>query len=88
MSTARRTFAYSAEYVKTTSDDPIEGFAFFDQTIELSRRFRALKLWLSLRYHGLAAVPSGDRREPRTGETARRADRCRAVAGAARPGQS
>ena len=53
--TARRTFAYSAEYVKTASDDPIEGFAFFDQTIELSRRFRALKLWLSLRYHGLAA---------------------------------
>ena len=52
---ARRTFAYSAEYVKTASDDPIEGFAFFDQTIELSRRFRALKLWLSLRYHGLGA---------------------------------
>jgi glutamate/tyrosine decarboxylase-like PLP-dependent enzyme len=53
--TARRTFGYSAEYVKTASEDPIEGFAFFDQTIELSRRFRALKLWLSLRYHGLAA---------------------------------
>jgi glutamate/tyrosine decarboxylase-like PLP-dependent enzyme len=27
---------------------------FFEETIELSRRFRALKLWLSLRYHGLA----------------------------------
>ena len=52
---ARRTFAYSAEYVKTTSEDPTEAFAFFDQTIELSRRFRALKLWLSIRYHGLAA---------------------------------
>jgi aromatic-L-amino-acid decarboxylase len=52
---AQRAFAYSAEYVKTTSDDPVEGFAFFDQTIELSRRFRALKLWLSLRYHGLGA---------------------------------
>src|SRR5919198_1275403 len=52
---ARRTFAYSAEYVKTTTDDPVEGFAFFDQTIELSRRFRALKLWLALRYHGLEA---------------------------------
>lgn len=54
-SIARRTFAYGAEYVKSTSDDPVEAFAFFDQTIELSRRFRALKLWLSLRYHGLAA---------------------------------
>jgi aromatic-L-amino-acid decarboxylase len=41
--------------VKTASDDPIEGFAFFDETIELSRRFRALKLWLSLRYHGVSA---------------------------------
>jgi aromatic-L-amino-acid/L-tryptophan decarboxylase len=54
-SIARQTFAYSAEYVKTTSDDPVEAFTFFEQTIELSRRFRALKLWLSLRYHGLAA---------------------------------
>jgi len=52
---ARRAFSYSAEYVQTTTADPIEGFTFFDQTIELSRRFRALKLWLSIRYHGLAA---------------------------------
>jgi aromatic-L-amino-acid decarboxylase len=51
----RTAFSYSAEYVKTSSDDPVEGFAFFDQTIELSRRFRALKVWLSLRYHGLGA---------------------------------
>jgi aromatic-L-amino-acid/L-tryptophan decarboxylase len=41
--------------VKTASDDPIEGFAFFDQTLELSRRFRALKVGLSLRYHGFTA---------------------------------
>jgi aromatic-L-amino-acid decarboxylase len=54
-SAAQNAFAYSAEYVKAASDDPVEGFAFFDQTIELSRRFRALKLWLSLRYHGLVA---------------------------------
>jgi glutamate/tyrosine decarboxylase-like PLP-dependent enzyme len=52
---ARRALSYSAEYVKTSSEDPIESFAFFDHTIELSRRFRALKVWLSLRYHGLAA---------------------------------
>lgn len=52
---ARHTFSYSAEYVKTTTVDPVEGFSFFDQTIELSRRFRALKLWLSMRYHGVAA---------------------------------
>lgn len=52
---ARAAFSYSADYVQTSSDDPVGGFAFFDQTIELSRRFRALKLWLSLRYHGLGA---------------------------------
>jgi len=52
---ARRAFSYSDEYVKPMSDDPIEGFVFFDQTPELTRRFRALKVWLSLRYHGLDA---------------------------------
>jgi aromatic-L-amino-acid decarboxylase len=33
----------------------VEGFAFFEESLELSRRFRALKIWLSLRYHGLDA---------------------------------
>lgn len=52
---ARRAFGYDAEYVKTATDDLTEGFTFFDQTIELSRRFRALKVWLSIRYHGISA---------------------------------
>jgi aromatic-L-amino-acid decarboxylase len=34
---------------------PDEDFAFFEESTELSRRFRALKIWLSLRYHGLDA---------------------------------
>ena len=50
---ARATFSHTGDYVKSHFDDPIEGFGFFDETIELSRRFRALKVWLSLRYHGL-----------------------------------
>ena len=50
---ARQTFAYTGDYAKSLSEDPVEGFAFFEESIELSRRFRALKLWLSLRYHGL-----------------------------------
>jgi glutamate/tyrosine decarboxylase-like PLP-dependent enzyme len=50
---ARKTFAYSGDYARSLSEDPIEGFSFFEESIELSRRFRALKLWLSLRYHGL-----------------------------------
>jgi glutamate/tyrosine decarboxylase-like PLP-dependent enzyme len=52
---ARRTFAYSGDYTKVLNADPIESFAFFEESMELSRRFRALKLWLSIRYHGLAA---------------------------------
>jgi glutamate/tyrosine decarboxylase-like PLP-dependent enzyme len=52
---ARQTFAYSGDYTKVLNADPIESYAFFEESIELSRRFRALKLWLSIRYHGLAA---------------------------------
>ena len=50
---ARQTFKYTGDYARQLSTDPVEGFAFFEESIELSRRFRALKLWLSLRYHGL-----------------------------------
>jgi len=50
---ARKTFMYTGSYAKQLSSDPIEGFAYFEESIELSRRFRGLKLWLSWRYHGL-----------------------------------
>src|ERR1700694_2196404 len=50
---AQSTFTYTGSYAKQLSSDPIEGFAFFEESMELSRRFRALKLWVSLRYHGL-----------------------------------
>jgi aromatic-L-amino-acid decarboxylase len=52
---ARNAFFYTGGYAKQLSSDPVEGFAFFEESIELSRRFRALKVWLSLRYHGLQA---------------------------------
>jgi glutamate/tyrosine decarboxylase-like PLP-dependent enzyme len=52
---ARRAFSHSGEYARALSTDPVEGFAFFEESIELSRPFRALKLWLSLRYFGLNA---------------------------------
>ena len=52
---ARAAFAHSGDYARALSQDPREGFAFFEESLELSRRFRALKLWLSLRYHGLNA---------------------------------
>jgi len=52
---ARTAFSYSGDYAKPLGGDPLEAFAFFDESLELSRRFRALKVWLSLRYHGLGA---------------------------------
>jgi aromatic-L-amino-acid/L-tryptophan decarboxylase len=52
---ARKAFSHTGEYARTLSNDPIEGFAYFEESLELSRRFRALKLWLSLRYHGFGA---------------------------------
>jgi aromatic-L-amino-acid decarboxylase len=55
---AHAAFAHTGEYAKTLTNDPVEGFAFFEESLELSRRFRALRLWLSLRYHGLQAFRS------------------------------
>jgi glutamate/tyrosine decarboxylase-like PLP-dependent enzyme len=52
---ARKTFSHAGDYVRIFNSDPGEAFAFFEESIELSRRFRALKLWLSLQYHGRAA---------------------------------
>jgi aromatic-L-amino-acid/L-tryptophan decarboxylase len=60
---ARQTFKYTGDYAKQLSTDPVEGFAFFEESIELSRRFRALKLWLSLRYHGLETFRAAIRRD-------------------------
>src|SRR5712691_10617706 len=54
-SPAQRAFSHTGDYAKSLSSDPIECFSFFEESIELSRRFRALKLWLSLRFHGMRA---------------------------------
>jgi aromatic-L-amino-acid/L-tryptophan decarboxylase len=64
-SAARRAFAYTGEYARSLSGDPVEGFAFFEESLELSRRFRALKLWLSLRYHGVAEFRAAIRQDLR-----------------------
>jgi glutamate/tyrosine decarboxylase-like PLP-dependent enzyme len=52
---ARRAFSHTGVYAQVLSEEPEEQFAFFDESLELSRRFRALKIWLSLRFHGLNA---------------------------------
>jgi glutamate/tyrosine decarboxylase-like PLP-dependent enzyme len=64
-SSARCAFSHTGEYARALSDDPIEGFAFFEESMELSRPFRALKLWLSLRYYGLRAFQESIREDLR-----------------------
>jgi aromatic-L-amino-acid/L-tryptophan decarboxylase len=60
---ARQAFMTEADYVKVLEFANLESFAFWDYGIELSRRFRALKVWLTLKYYGatrLAAAISDD----------------------------
>ena len=49
---ARKAFMTEADYVKVLEFANLESFAFWDYGIELSRRFRALKVWLMLKYYG------------------------------------
>jgi len=50
---ARATFSTDeADYIKTHGYVDEEAFAFWDYGVELSRRFRALKVWLTLQYYG------------------------------------
>ncbi|HJU92155.1 MAG TPA: pyridoxal-dependent decarboxylase [Pyrinomonadaceae bacterium] len=41
-----------ADYIKTHGYTNEEAFAFWDYGVELSRRFRAFKVWLTLQYYG------------------------------------
>jgi glutamate/tyrosine decarboxylase-like PLP-dependent enzyme len=50
--TARKAFVTGADYIKVHELAETESFAFWDYGIELSRRFRALKVWLTLKYYG------------------------------------
>ena len=54
--TARATFAAEAEYTRVIGHDADEAFAFWDYGPELSRRFRALKVWMLLRAVGVEAL--------------------------------
>jgi aromatic-L-amino-acid/L-tryptophan decarboxylase len=45
-----------ADYIKTHGYSDEEAFAFWDYGIELSRRFRALKVWLTLQYYGTRRI--------------------------------
>jgi glutamate/tyrosine decarboxylase-like PLP-dependent enzyme len=51
----RRAFAHGAAYVDVIADEQMSEFAFWDHGPELSRRFRALKIWFALKVHGVKA---------------------------------
>jgi glutamate/tyrosine decarboxylase-like PLP-dependent enzyme len=53
---ARATFAHEAEYTRVIGEGADEAFAFWDYGPELSRRFRALKVWMLLKGVGLQAL--------------------------------
>ena len=53
---ARATFAHQAEYTRVMEKEPDEAFAFWDYGPELSRRFRALKVWMMLKAVGLRTL--------------------------------
>jgi aromatic-L-amino-acid decarboxylase len=48
----RRTFAVSASYLAEGHDEALERYDYFDRGPQMSRGFRALKVWMSLRYYG------------------------------------
>ena len=54
--TARTTFAHEAEYTRVIGQGADEAFAFWDYGPELSRRFRALKVWMLLKGVGLRVL--------------------------------
>ena len=54
---ARATFSFDgADYIKVHEQNEDEAFAFWNYGPELSRRFRALKIWLTLRYYGVRRI--------------------------------
>jgi aromatic-L-amino-acid decarboxylase len=53
---ARAAFAHEAEYTRVIEEQADEAFAFWDYGPELSRRFRALKVWMLLKGVGLDSL--------------------------------
>jgi aromatic-L-amino-acid/L-tryptophan decarboxylase len=53
---ARAAFAHEAEYTRIIEEEADEAFAFWDYGPELSRRFRALKVWMLLKGVGLDSL--------------------------------
>jgi glutamate/tyrosine decarboxylase-like PLP-dependent enzyme len=50
------TFSTQGDYATIFETGERDSYAFFDHGAELSRRFRALKVWLILKYHGAERI--------------------------------
>jgi len=55
-SALRRAFTEGADYIDVVTDREMSDFAYWDHSPELSRRFRALKIWFILKIHGARAI--------------------------------
>jgi glutamate/tyrosine decarboxylase-like PLP-dependent enzyme len=49
-------FTLDADYTRIVQHEPDEAYAFWDYGPELTRRFRALKVWMTLAYAGSVAI--------------------------------
>ncbi|MGH7592318.1 MAG: pyridoxal phosphate-dependent decarboxylase family protein [Gemmatimonadales bacterium] len=52
----RRTYAMQATYLLPASDNEYNGLNYFDYGPQLSRGWRALKVWMTLRYYGADGI--------------------------------
>ncbi len=52
----RPAFSLDADYTRVVQTEPAEAFAFWDHGPDLTRRFRALKVWMGLAHAGSRAV--------------------------------
>lgn len=55
-SALRLAFSEGADYIDVVADREMSEFAYWDHSPELSRRFRALKIWFMLKIHGARAI--------------------------------
>ena len=51
-----RAFSEGADYIDVVADRDMSDYAYWDHSPELSRRFRALKIWFVLKIHGARAI--------------------------------
>ena len=59
----QRAFSTGAGYIDVIADRDMSEFAYWDHSPELSRRFRALKIWFLLKVHGARGDSGRDRRQ-------------------------